>query len=112
MDRIAYGFVDRGEGAVGLVDGRRRVERHRQHGWVERVDIEGIDAAGEPFAATGQALSRIIINRHSFIDVNSLMHWTIRDGGRTIEWSGEDQDMWPVHRWSAAKRRGDWTLRP
>jgi hypothetical protein len=45
-------------------------------------------------------VSRIIINRHSFIDINSLIRWEL-DG---VEAWGEDQDMWPVHTFSAARR--------
>ena len=45
-------------------------------------------------------LSRIVINRHTFIDINSLIRWEINgEGGH-----GEDQDMWPVHRWSRMRR--------
>ncbi|MFD2579802.1 hypothetical protein ACFSTD_17085 [Novosphingobium colocasiae] len=44
--------------------------------------------------------SGIIINRHSFIDSNGLIEWTIN--GHVGH--GEDQDMWPVHDWSAFRR--------
>jgi len=41
-----------------------------------------------------------VIDRHTFVDVNSLLQWEVdgRDG-----W-GEDQDMWPVHDWSRHRR--------
>jgi len=51
--------------------------------------------------AVGERLSGIIINRHSFIDSNGLIAWTIN--GK--QGHGEDQDMWPVHRWSAFRRQ-------
>ena len=41
---------------------------------------------------TSEPVSRMIINRHSFIDINSLIRWDL-DG---VEAWGEDQDMWPV----------------
>ena len=106
-DRIAYGFVRRGPGNVSLVDGERSVVRDPDQGWIEEIRIDAIDENGDRFGATGTPLSRITINRHSFIDVNSLLTWRLDDG--TI-WHGEDQDMWPVHRWSAAKRTGDWGI--
>jgi hypothetical protein len=42
----------------------------------------------------------MIINRHTFIDINSLVRWDL-DG---VEGWGEDQDMWPVHMFAARQR--------
>ncbi len=108
-DRIAYGFVRRADGQVGLVDGERRVVR-APDGWVDEIGIEAVDANGKRFRATGRSLSRIIINRHSFIDINSLIRWRVDLDDDREEWWGEDQDMWPVHRFSRAKRTDDWSL--
>ena len=109
-DRVSYGFANRDGDPVALVDGERRVVRDPSHGWVDEITIEAVDAAGEPFVVTGRSESRITINRHTFIDINSLIRWTRPDTGET--WWGEDQDMWPVHRWSVATRARDWRLRP
>lgn len=109
-DRIAYGFVQRGDEPVSLVDGHRSVVRHPVEGWVEEIRIEGVDAIGSPFLAVGRSVSRIIVNRHSFIDINSIVRWRLEGDDQGLEWWGEDQDMWPMHRWSAAKRGGDWGL--
>jgi|TARA_B110000014_G_C20126308_1_gene600354 hypothetical protein len=109
-DRIAYGFVQRGDVAVSLLDGERSVRRDRKNGWVTEVDLEAVDAAGQSFVVKGSSVSRIIINRHTFIDINSLIRWERTDTGEV--WWGEDQDMWPVHRWSAASRSNDWELKP
>ncbi|MGH1490988.1 MAG: DUF7065 domain-containing protein [Acidimicrobiales bacterium] len=109
-DRVAYGFVNRGDDATSLVDGQRSVTRHPTEGWVETIRIEATDEAGRPFVAEGRSVSRISINRHTFIDVNSIIHWKLQGDDAGTEWWGEDQDMWPVHRWSAAKRSGDWSL--
>jgi hypothetical protein len=43
----------------------------------------------------------MIINRHTFIDINSLLRWDV-DGDEA--W-GEDQDMWPVHEFADVRRR-------
>ena len=69
-------------------------------GWVERIEIVGTDAEGRPLHAAGEPVSRMIINRHTFIDINSLIRWEV-DG--EVAW-GEDQDMWPVHRWARQAR--------
>lgn len=108
-DRVAYGFVQRETEQVTLVDGERSVVRSPE-GWVDEVRIEAVDATGRRLVATGRSLSRIIINRHSFIDINSLMAWELDDDDAGLSWWGEDQDMWPMHRFSAAKRSGDWSL--
>ena len=114
-DRVAYGFVDRGAGQVALVDGARSVVRNPETGWVDEIRIEATDAAGEPFVATGRSVSRLVINRHSFIDLNSLIEWQVEaasiggEPGR-VTWWGEDQDMWPMHAWAAAKRSGRWEV--
>jgi hypothetical protein len=100
-DPIAYGFMIR-DGKIGdLVSGRRIVERHPATGFVTRITIEGSDEHGRELHAEGRRLSGITINRHSFIDHNGLIAWTIN--GKVGH--GEDQDMWPVHRWSAFRRQ-------
>ena len=105
-DRVAYGFVQHGDSQTSLVDGERTVLRDPD-GWVTEVRINAVDASGARFVAAGRSVSRIVINRHSFIDINSLIQWEV-DGIGT--WWGEDQDMWPVHRFAAAKRTGDWSI--
>ena len=64
------------------------------------IVIDAVDAEGRTLRAVGEPISRIIINRHTFIDINSLIRWEI-DGA--VAW-GEDQDMWPVHTFAARQR--------
>jgi hypothetical protein len=97
---VAYGFLRRGAHTARLTQGERRIERDTAHGWITRIELHARDAEGRELVAVGEPMSRIIINRHTFIDINSLVRWTI-DG--EIGW-GEDQDMWPVHRWSRMRR--------
>jgi len=103
-DRVAYGFLRQDGRTVSLVDGTRTVaERDPEHGWVTELRLEVIDAEGRQLEAVGEPVSRIIINRHTFIDINSLVRWSV--GGDS--WWGEDQDMWPMHTWSKARRTGE-----
>ena len=102
-DRVAYGFVQRGA-AVGLVDGERSVVRDPEQGWVDEIVLDATDETGATFLARGRSVSRIVINRHSFIDINSLVRWEVDGPDGAAVWWGEDQDMWPVHEWSAAAR--------
>jgi len=99
-DRVAYGFLRRDGRTASLAEGERRVERDPATGWITRVTLEARDAGGHALRATGVPVSRIVINRHTFIDVNTLMRWDL-DGA--LAW-GEDQDMWPVHRWARMRR--------
>ena len=99
-DRIAYGFHLRDGRTANLAGGERRVERDPAAGWITRITLEARDADGREMVASGVPVSRMIINRHTFIDVTSLIRWNLN--GR-LAW-GEDQDMWPVHRWARARR--------
>lgn len=99
---LAYGFMIR-DGEIGdLVTGTRRAERDPATGLAERIVIEATDEHGRTLEAIGTRLSGITLIRHSFIDQNGLMEWTIN--GKTGH--GEDQDMWPVHEWSRYRREG------
>jgi hypothetical protein len=101
-DPIAYGFLRRDGRTVSLAAGERTVVRDEQRGWVEQITITATDLAGRALHAVGTPVSRMIIDRHTFIDINSLIRWDI--GGETA-W-GEDQDMWPVHTFAATRRAG------
>ena len=97
---VAYGFLRRGEHTVRLTGGERRTVRDAVHGWITHIELDASDAEGRKIVAVGEPVSRIIINRHTFIDINSLVRWNING---EVGW-GEDQDMWPVHRWSRMRR--------
>jgi len=58
------------------------------------------DTEGRELVAISEPVSRIILNRYTFIDINSLVRWDLNGESG---W-GEDQDMWPVHRWSRLRR--------
>jgi hypothetical protein len=98
---VAYGFLRRDERTARLTGGERKIERDAANGWITHIELRAKDAEGRELVAVGEPVSRIIINRHTFIDINSLIRW---DMNGEIGW-GEDQDMWPVHRWSRMRRR-------
>ncbi|MCU1504182.1 MAG: hypothetical protein JWM12_3536, partial [Ilumatobacteraceae bacterium] len=99
-DAVAYGFLRRDGQTVGLASGERTVVRNEEHGWVERLVISATDTSGRRLHAVGEPVSRMIIDRHTFIDINSLIRWDV-DGE---EGWGEDQDMWPVHTFADDRR--------
>jgi hypothetical protein len=101
-DLVAYGFLRRDGETISLAGGERRVERCPQQGWITSIHLQARDERGRELNAVGTPISRIILNRHTFIDINTLLHWDI-DG---LTGYGEDQDMWPVHRWSRRRREG------
>ena len=98
---IAYGFLRRNGETIPIKHGERIIERDAREGWVTRVVIQGEDLSGRRLHMIGTPQSRIILNRHSFIDVNSLILW---ESDKVQAW-GEDQDMWPVHTWSKDRRK-------
>lgn len=99
-DGVSYGFLRRDGRTISLATGERRVERDPREGWITRITLQARDQDGREFTASGVPVSRVILNRHAFIDVNSLVRWDL-DG--VAAW-GEDQDMWPVHRWARQAR--------
>lgn len=97
---ISYGFLIQDGKTGDIVSGRRSVERDPATGYVTNITIEAKDEHGRELHAVGRRLSGIVLNRHSFIDSNGLIEWSIN--GKTGH--GEDQDMWPVHSWSEMRR--------
>lgn len=99
-ESVAYGFLRIDGRTEDLASGERVVERDERHGWITAIRMTMTDTTGRRSIAIGAPISRMIINRHTFIDVNSLVRWEF-DG---VVACGEDQDMWPVHRWAARQR--------
>ena len=99
-DRVAYGFLRRDGRNVALSGGERRVERDRNTGMTTRIELDLADQEGRQVTAIGEPVSCIVINRHTFVDINSLVRW---DLGGEIAW-GEEQDMWPMHKFSRLRR--------
>jgi len=97
---VASGFLRRDGRTLPLRGGERRLVCDDDEGWATRVELRAEDAEGRSLVALGIPESRIILNRHTFIDINSLIRWEIDD---ETAW-GEDQDMWPVHRWARMRR--------
>ena len=99
-DFIAHGFLRRDGETASLISGERHTVRDTTHGWITQINLVGTDKQGRELNAIGTPVSRLIINRHTFVDINSLVRWDL-DG--VVAW-GEDQDMWPVHRWARMRR--------
>ncbi|MDP6691817.1 MAG: hypothetical protein QF384_20145 [Alphaproteobacteria bacterium] len=101
-DHVAYGFLRTAGRNIGLAGGERKVERDPDTGITRRIELRLEDQQGREVMAIGEPVSSIVINRHTFIDINSLVRWDL--DGETA-W-GEEQDMWPMHRFSAMRRAG------
>jgi hypothetical protein len=100
-DPSAYGFHFRENKVRRFTAGSRITERDLSTGWISRISVSAVDEDGFTFAVEGRPVSRIIINRHTFIDINSLICWTFGTG--EIGW-GEDQDCWPISEWAKFRR--------
>lgn len=100
-DPAKYGFLLVGGRARLLKSGNRTVDRDPETGNVSAIRMAGVDLDGRTLSVVGKPLSRIVLNRHTFITINSLVEWTDQDG--CIGW-GEDQDMWVVHDFAAFRR--------
>ena len=85
-----------------LIEGTRSVERDPSHGHPTRVIISGRDADGRELEAVGNSVSRMampIPGVHGMV-WTSLVEWTVNG---VAAW-GEDQEPWPIARWSARRR--------
>jgi len=100
-EELAYGFLRRHGREATLSRAERHVERDPETGRMTAISLVLEEEGGDVVRLDGRPLSLIIVNRHTFIDLNSLVSWRV-DGA---DWVGEDQDMWPVHDWSEARRR-------
>jgi hypothetical protein len=86
-----------------LVRGSKRRERDPEHGFVRRLHIEAVDTEGRELEVEGESVSRMampISGAHG-VCWQSLMRYTING----IPAWGDDQDAWPIHAWSAFRRR-------
>jgi len=100
-ERAAYGFLRRDGRTVSLASGTRTGTRDPETGCMSSIEMNLTDQEGRTLVARGEPVSRIIINRHTFIDINSLVRWDCGSDG--IAW-GEEQDMWPMHHFERLKR--------
>jgi len=93
-EKAAYGFLRLDGRTVPLAEGTRTGERDPDTHYSSLVELDLTDQEGRRLTARGAPVSRIVINRHTFIDINSLIPWDC--GPHGIAW-GEEQDMWPMH---------------
>lgn len=100
-EKAAYGFLRRNGRTVPLASGTRTGTRDPETNHMATIEMNLTDQEGRNLIARGAPVSRIVINRHTFIDINSLVRWDcVADG---IGW-GEEQDMWPMHHFERWKR--------
>jgi hypothetical protein len=103
-DRVRSGYFLKDGRRSKVVDGAREIERHPEHGHLQRIRVEAEDADGRRFTATGRGLNAMampIPGVHAVV-WSCLVDWTI-DG---VQAWGEDQDAWPIHEWSQFRRSG------
>ena len=86
-----------------LVSGTKHRVRDPDHGWVRQLTIEAVDSDGRELHVEGESVSRMAMPIHGVHGVcwQSLMRFTING----IPAWGDDQDAWPIHAWSAFRRR-------
>lgn len=102
-DQGGSGYLVRDGVRAGLASGKRTVERDSQHGFVTRIRVEGTDTEGRALEALGESVSRMampIPGVHAVV-WTSLIQWTVNG---TPAW-GEDQEPWPLNRWSEFRRQ-------
>ncbi|WP_420638417.1 DUF7065 domain-containing protein [Candidatus Poriferisocius sp.] len=100
-DPISAGYYLRDEVRADITGGRRRVERHPDHGYAIRFEIEAVDELGRELHAVGTPVSRIVFDPYP-----KMLSWistTAWDFDGATGW-GEDQDCWRPDQWSRFRR--------
>jgi hypothetical protein len=83
----------------------RTIQRHSDLGFVTRLEVVGTDSAGNSLEAIGETVSRMAIPIPGVQAVvwTSLVDWRING----VQAWGEDQEPWPLIRWSEFRRTGN-----
>lgn len=99
---ITGGFLQRDGIRSRIVRGTRTAQRHPEHSWVTRLELEGEDARGRRFRAVGTPLTRMGMSLPALHGVawTSLMEWDL-DGEQLM---GDDQDCWALYEWATLHR--------
>ena len=100
-ERVNHGFLWQDGLTSNLAAGGvRHVERDPQQNWPVRMRIEAQDGEGRALHAEGEVESRVILHNPRGICINSSIRWRVN--GHTAY--GEDQDVWRLDQWRAARR--------
>ena len=91
------GYLMRDGERVDLVRSSQTIDRNVETGYIDFISVEGEDAAGRSFVASGKPLSLITRPSNSGFGMIYLILWDF--DGQTA--TGDLQDVWPVDLWSA-----------
>jgi hypothetical protein len=100
VEHLTGGWLLRDGELRRLSHAERRVTRDYATGFVQRLEIVGVDSAGRDLQVHGEARSRLALQT-SHVCVNSFMEWHIN--GR--HGYGEDQDVWSYARFAQWRRQ-------
>lgn len=99
-ERVNHGFLWQDGKKLQLAPGgMRHVERDPVQNWPVRMQIEATDIEGRTLHASGEVESRCVLNGPRGICINSSIRWLVN--GKTAY--GEDQDVWRLDQWRAAR---------
>lgn len=101
-DLIHSGYLRQGDAVTSVASGHRTVSRDPEQCWVEAMDVVTEDETGHQTLARGRVLSRMILPGATSVCINSLIAFEV--DGRTVY--GEDQDVWPMDAFRAARAQG------
>jgi hypothetical protein len=102
VEHIYSGYLRRADRTSRLVDGTRCVTRDPGEGWVTGIDIDAVTEDGDQVTGHARGISRLLLSISNHICACTLLAWDL-DGEQL---AGEDQDVWPIHEWSALRAVG------
>ncbi|MGD9702271.1 MAG: hypothetical protein AB7Q42_13870 [Acidimicrobiia bacterium] len=100
VEHLTSGYLLRDGKLRRLASATRRNVRHAPTGGIASLEVEAVDTDGRTAFITGEARSRMMLAR-SGLCINTFLEFDI-DGRKGF---GEDQDVWPVARFGARRRR-------
>ena len=91
-----------------IVEGKRKVVRDAEEGWINNIILDCTDEAGRKLEAEATSVSRMMISDVRGLTINSLLDWRFNG----VQGWGEDQDLWRNDQWRSARQVGFNEYRP
>lgn len=104
VEHLSSGYLFRDGALRRLQSATRRNVRDAATGGIERIELEASDADGRELRVVGEAVSRIALETGNLC-VGTMLRFSVDGPGGVQEAWGEDQDVWPLARFAAMRRR-------
>ena len=105
---VNHGYLIKDGIRKQIVEGKRKVVRDAEEGWISNIILDCTDEAGRKLEAEATSVSRMMISDVRGLTINSLLDWRFNG----VQGWGEDQDLWRNDQWRSARQIGFNEYRP